>query len=130
MKVALIHLKGAHTDRTVLMESTGTATRKAKDAPMESIASTGRAALMESTAAIPAKARHAPMESVASTDRDAAIRAKVAPTDRTVRTESTVPETADSTVQHALREDVLSLAVNLDSRRTSIQPLRRRASTE
>ncbi len=95
-----------------------------KDVPL-----TDRAALTESTAAAALKARHALTESTVSTDRAAPIPAKDALTDRTVRTESTAPQ-ADSTVQHVLREDARSLAVNPDSRRTSIQRLQRRASTE
>ena len=95
-----------------------------KDAPL-----TDRAALTENTATAAPKARHAPTESTVSTDRAVPIPVKDALTDRTVRTENTATQ-ADSTAQHVLREDARSLAVNLDSRRTSIQPLRRRASTE
>lgn len=121
--------------KDVLMVNAET-TPMAKDALMESTVSTDRAvpipdraALTESTATAALKARHAPTESTVSTDRAAPIPAKDALTDRTVRTESTATQ-ADSTAQHVLREDARSLAANLDSRRTSIQPLRRKASTE
>ena len=109
---------------------------RAKDALTENTVSTDRAvpitdraALTENTATAAPKAKHALMESTASMDRAAPIPVKDALTDRTVRTENTATQ-ADSTAQHVLREDARSLAVNLDSRRTSIQPLRRRASTE
>ena len=98
-------------------------TPRAKDALTENIVSTDRAV------PIPAKDVRIQQKDAPLTDRAAPIPAKDALTDRTVRTENTAPQ-ADSTVQHVLREDARSLAVNLDSRRTSIQQLRRRASTE
>lgn len=116
--------------KDVLMVNAET-TPRAKDALTENIVSTDRAV------PIPAKDVRIQQKDVPLTDRaaltentaTAAPKARHAPTDRTVRTENTAPQ-ADSTVQHVLREDARSLAVNLDSRRTSIQPLRRRASTE
>ncbi len=141
MKVALIHLKDAHTDRTVLMESVETTTRKANHVHTENAVSMARAA------AILQKDVHI-LQADALTDR-AVLTEKTVLTERTdttlkkahahsivaaiqenaVHTEIVVL-TTDSTVSAVLREDAHSLDANQDSRKTTILPHPRKESTE